>query len=280
MLFLDLAAVVAASDGSVSETEERHLRAQLEQSLHLSAPEGTRLAAHLRWLLAAPPGVVGLKKRLQHVPLEGRREIARFAVLVAGADARIGPEEVKVLQMIYTMLGIEPERVYSDLHELAGNSGVAPAQEPVTIKSRGSKSREFAVPRMPANAEKGRSEGDVALDMERVRRTLAQTAEVSSLLASIFSQPESEPPARLPDEPEACAVAGLDGAHSAFLRELARQGTWTREDLGALAEAHGLFPDGAIETLNEAAFERCDGPLLEEEDGIVVNEDTLKVMLA
>lgn len=281
-LLLHLAATVATADGGVSANEELHLREHLERSLRLSVPEATRLAAHLRWLLASAPGLAGLKKRIEQVSLEGRAGIARFAALVAGADGHVAPGEVKVLQRIYMMLGIEPERVYSDLHGLRSEPVAPPAREPVTIRSAGTTSREFAIPAGPKSADAKQPDGEVTLDMERVQRTIVQTAEVSSLLASIFSQSVSEPPAPAPVSAElvGSSIANLDQPHSAFLRDLAQRLAWTQNDLNALADKHGLFADGAVETLNDAAFELCDEPVLEVDDGIVVNTNALKVMLA
>jgi hypothetical protein len=40
----------------------------------------------------------------------------------------------------------------------------------------------------------------------------------------------------------------------------------------------GLLPDGALDLLNEAAFDHTDGPLWEGDDPITIDHDTAKDM--
>jgi len=47
----------------------------------------------------------------------------------------------------------------------------------------------------------------------------------------------------------------------------------------SLADGFQLLADGAFETLNEAAFELLDCPLLEGDDPIVVDLETLEGMM-
>ena len=44
----------------------------------------------------------------------------------------------------------------------------------------------------------------------------------------------------------------------------------------ALAAALGLMTDGALEHLNEAAFDHADGPLTEGDDPLEINPDILE----
>ena len=165
---LGLAALVASADGEVSEAEERHLEKHLETALHLEPAERVRLSAHLRWLLAAQPGLSGLRKRLGDVDEATRSAIARFATLVAGVDGQVDPAEVKTLQRIYRTLGIDEQRVFSDVHLLgeaitsppAGTGHGAPgAAGRAGIRcSRASATRRRERPRYAARA--GEARGD------------------------------------------------------------------------------------------------------------------------
>ena len=56
-------------------------------------------------------------------------------------------------------------------------------------------------------------------------------------------------------------LAGLDAAHSGLLRRLAAKTVWPRIEVERLAGELGLLPDGALEVINEAAFDRCGAPL-------------------
>ena len=128
--------------------------------------------------------------------------------------------------------------------------------------------------------------------MELVKKRLAQTREVSSLLAGIFTDeyPDESMPSvtetSTPQQPaehdidHTALMAGLDETHSKLLRALASSPSWTAEDFHAIVEDHGLMPSGAMETLNEAAFDACDEALLEGEDMIHLNDEVLQDMLS
>jgi hypothetical protein len=76
-------------------------------------------------------------------------------------------------------------------------------------------------------------------------------------------------------------VCGLDGAHTALLRQLREHPELGRVEFQELAAAHSLLPDGAIDALNEAALGLCDELVCEtDEDGIRISLDVLKEMLA
>lgn len=277
-LLLHLATVVATADGEVSIAEERHLQEHLESALHLGPGERTRLDAHFAWLLADPPGFAGLKKRLEVFTQEQRHGIASFMVAVAGADGRIDAEEVKILARIYELLGLEPESLYSDLHGLAAGSG--PATEPVTVREAGPSRPGFAVPAKPRTDPPDTGFG---LDMERVAELRRVSEETGRLLAELFQEAEAEAgdrPFVVSGDDVAGVVEGLDTGHSALLRALAASETWSRSDFEALSDFFGLLPAGALETLNEAAFERCDAPLLEGEDPYAVDLDVVQEMLS
>lgn len=255
-VLLHLAAALSAADGQVSVREERHLLAHLETALHLSAGERTRLKAHLRWLLADPPGLSGLKKRVAPLAPGQRRGIGQFLITVAGADGHIGAEELKLLARIYGLLGLEAQTVYSDVHALA-SAEAPPAVEPVTVR--------------PAEG--------IALDLRKVQAKLAETEQVSSLLEDIFRDEEAPAPPPV-EEGAAAPIAGLDSAHAALLRRLAEKDAWPRMEVERLAAELGLLPDGALEVINEAAFERCGAPLLEGDEMIEIDRQVLEEITA
>jgi uncharacterized tellurite resistance protein B-like protein len=273
-VLLHLAVALAAADGAVSAHEERHLLTLLENALHLPAAERTRLKAHLRWLLAAPPGLGGLKKRAEPLSESQRRGIGQFLITVAGADGHVGAEELKLLTKIYSLLGLDPQSVYSDVHALASAEA---ATEPVTVRPA---EPPAAFP-IPAAAAMPPADG-FALDLRKVQAKLAETEQVSSLLEGIFREEEApHPPAPspIPSQPPP-GIAGLDAAHSELLRRLAEKTAWPRIEIERLANALGLLPDGALEVLNEAAFERCGAPLLEGDEMIEIDPQILEEITA
>ncbi len=271
-VLLHLASAVAVADGVVSEHEIHHLEEHLVRSLRLSAEETARMNAHLRWLLEEQPGLGGLKKRMESLSDPQRSEIGRYLVTVAGADGHIGPDEVKTLTKLYTLLGLDPAKVYSHAHELA-TTAPGNVDEPITVVPAVTGSTGKAIPRMPDV-----SGTSFELDHKAVERKLAETAAVTSLLGSIFSEDESAP---LPQPPSAQSnIRNLDTAHSALFAAFQNKEFVPRAEIERVTSELGLMTDGAIEMLNEVAFDVCGEPLLDGDDPVIVNQAVWKEIRA
>jgi tellurite resistance protein len=264
-LSLHLAAVLAAADGPVNAAEEAHLLAYLESAAWLGADDRMRLRAHLRWLIARLPGPAGLKKRIEPLSPAERRSTSRFLIGVAAADGGVNPDEIRLLSKFYTLLGFDRRTVYSDVHAQAA-AGAA-AAEPVTLRPARAGRSGFAIPKAPSPGSR------LSLDARKISAKLAETETVSSLLDEIFTD-EGETPPR-----PAGTFARLDAAHSALLSQLAVRSVWDREEVERLADDLGLFPDGAMETLNEAAYDICGAPLLEGDQRIEIDGEILQEVL-
>jgi tellurite resistance protein len=275
-VLLHLAAIVAAADGEVSLAEERHLLEHVEVALRLAPADRTRLEARFRCLAADPPTFARARKGLEAVADKDRQALGAFLISLAGADGHLDPGEVKVLSKVYPLLGLEPQSVYADIHQLM-SSEPTPAEEPVTVRPA-ELPQGFAIPR-PAAVTPPRA---VELDLDKVKAKLAETERVSHLLAAIFVNEEAgpaSPPPALTTTNDEFAVCGLDGAHSALLLSLASSPNWERSRVERLADALGLLPDGALEVINEAAFGACGAPLLEGDELIEVDQEVLREML-
>jgi TerB-C domain len=112
-----------------------------------------------------------------------------------------------------------------------------------------------------------------ALNLELIQAKQLESAEATQLLQSVFvEEPISVPSAGAP--------LGLDSAHAAFLQTLGQQMIWSREDLIGVAQKLDLLLDGALELINEAAFDRCDEALTEGEDPLEVNLNVLQELLS
>jgi uncharacterized tellurite resistance protein B-like protein len=255
-LTLQLASAVAQADGVFHEREVAHLRAKIEGWAHLTLAERRRLHAHLQWLTTSPMSLTALKKKLEPLPTTARETLAAFMATLAQADGFVSPDEVKFLEKVYKALGIEPKRVFSDIHTASpGDAPVSPVQA----------------------GERG-----FHLDAERIAALQEDTVRVSALLSKIFAEEGDSTlaPVAPPLEPELDAEAdsplGLDEDHSALLRLLLSRPEWTRAELDDAAADLDLMLDGAMEQINEAAFEAFDEPLLEGENPISVNTQLLE----
>lgn len=275
---LRFAAAVAGADG-VAEGEARFLSDHVSAVLGLGAPERRRLTAHTAWLLSDPPGPAGLKKAAESLTPGQRADVGRFLVSVAGADGTVSRAEVQMLLKVFALLGLPAEAVYSQVHELGGPKPAGNAAEPVTVRAAGPQDPEFAIPGRPsAKTTPAAGVGGVQLDMARVEAQIAESARVSAVLAGIFRGDEEPPP--VPPAPAMTSVAGLDGPHSTMIARLSDLASVDRADWEAWCVELGILPDGAIDTLNEAAFDRVGDPLLTGDDPIHLDSDVYRSLLA
>lgn len=255
-LTLQLASVVAQADGIFHDREIAHLRAEVEAWSHLTLAERRRLHAHLQWLTASPMSLASLKKKLEPLPVAARETLAAFMAALAQADGLVSPEEVKFLEKVYKALGVESKRVFSDIHT-AGSGGAS------------------------VSIVRDEKQG-FRLDAGRIAALQEDTARVSALLSKIFVEEVDNAPALVTPahdsehEGKGNAPLGLDQDHSALLRLLLSRPDWTRAELEDAAADLDLMLDGALEQINEAAFDAFDEPLFEGEDPISVNTKLLE----
>lgn len=281
-LLLHLATVVSAADGEVSTEEEESLSQHLAAGLHLDASERRRLAAHLHSLLAQTPSLAGVKRRLEGLSPTQREGAGRFLVRVAWADGVVEPAEVKCLTKIFRLLELDPGKVHQWLHD-AQTGTAAPAPVPVRP---GAPTPGYAIPqpdaqREPQTATPAPAESvPAALDMEAIQAKLDETAAVSALLSGIFSDEDEEQVGHSVYVTEESDIAGLDAAHSTLLRRLGEKSEWNWEEYEELAESLGLMPSGALDQINDAAFEVCDLPLTDGEDPIAIDAEVFREVVA
>lgn len=274
---LHLAVAVSQADGDVADAEREHLLAHLETGLDLSDAERVRLRAHLHWLLVTGAGLTAVKRRLVGLSAGQRARIGAFLVTVAAADGVISAAEVTMLNRIYGLLELNPDDVYGALHAAAAPP--APAADPITVRPADPERTGYAI-RRPPPPETTQDAG-IRLDPAAVARKIAETAEVSSLLGSIFVEDDEPAPRPVPAMgPAVESVAGLDTPHSGLLRALVGKHRWTRGEFEELAAIWGVLPDGAIDAVNDAAYDTAGDPLLEGDDPIQINTDVLGEMLS
>lgn len=254
-LTLELASAVATADGEFSSKEEMHLREQVQSWTHLTPNHLRRLIAHLRLLTVAPASLSRLKKKLEPLDNVAKETLAAFMATVAQSDGTVAPNEVKMLEKVYKALGVDSTKVFSHLHQVATDT-------PVSATSSNGRAAEFK------------------LDHSRVAALQQDTEKVTALLSSIFTEefaPEApEPPAEAEPAAVSTTPLGLDEQHGSLTRLLLSRPQWTRTELLDAAEDLDLLLDGALEHINEAAFDQFDMPLTEGTDPIEVNTELLE----
>ncbi|WP_236180791.1 tellurite resistance TerB family protein [Pseudomonas sputi] len=267
---LDLASSVASADGDTSNEEVSLLAQHIDSWSHLSVAHRKRLKAHLQIQIQQPPTLASLKKKLDPLTVEAKRTIASFLAHLAQADGIVSPAEVKLLERVYKALQLDNQLLYSDLHGAASGASITPVK-PATSST----------PTEPGTQSAAVANQGFVLDHERIAELQRETAKVSALLAQVFTDDQVEEPEQAVETVESATeitadVAGLDLEHSAFLRLLISRAEWSRSELEAAASDMELMLDGALEQINDMAFERFDMPVTEGDDPIEINTDILE----
>jgi uncharacterized membrane protein YhaH (DUF805 family) len=227
----------------------------------ISDLDRSRLRAHALALLANPSKLKAATKRLCELPEEQRQAALNSAVRAVLADQRVTPSEVRFLEGLYKALGLPQDEIYSRLH--SGEVGLKPTGKSALPSSQG-------FDRQPTGAE---------IDYEKLARLKEETSAVSSMLASIFK--EDEAPAKDANKKPAAEVefAGLDSAHSSLLVRLT-EAPMESDAFEAICRDYKLLPSGAIETINDWAFDAIDDYAVEEGELICIQEQLIEPIKA
>ncbi|MEO1476490.1 MAG: tellurite resistance TerB C-terminal domain-containing protein, partial [Pseudomonadota bacterium] len=257
LIELALGSFVAHADGRIAEPERRALEDQVSAAA-LSDQECRRLRANLDWFLAVPPDMTLLRRKLKEVGQDSQAAMRAALVGAAHADGIIHSDEVASIEKIYKALGLDPALAYSDLH--AGEV----ADGPRTVRASQPGRPGEAIP----DLEKA---SGPKLDASRIAAIRSDTERVSSVLGQIFDVEEKKSGVSGPAYQS--QLAGLDPKHGALVLELVNREHWSETEFETICASHGLMASGALEVVNEWAFETYDEALLDEYDGYDVSSE-------
>ena len=177
---LRLGAMVSQIDSDRSNAEKSVLIGLIRDNRELSKIEKYSLLAFMHWCLITPQGTSGLKQQLSNVSDSIKAAISRILVTVAHADGKTDLKEVKQLEKLYTMLGLDKKLVTNDIHVLAASTG------PVTVGLR-DPDVSFTIPKKPAE----KAAKSFSLNEELIKIREEETRLVQGVLEGIFAeQPE------------------------------------------------------------------------------------------
>lgn len=254
-----LSACVALADGHASEDEATAVEAMIGSWQHLPEDSRVRLQAQYRLQVVQGVSLASVKSRFGALTPEGKMQMAQALSALATVDGDIAATEVKLLEQVYRALELAPQLLYSHLH-----GGNRPAFATGTAASPG----------LPSNAYN--------IDASRLAALRRETEQVSALLAGVFQDDEAPSPVQpslVPSgdtQPQEALLPGLDAELEQFLRQLLQRPTWTRHELEGMAAAMQIMLDGALEHINEAAFDLLGEPLTEGDDPIYVQQTILE----
>lgn len=259
-MVLRLGAMVATIDSHVDQAETNLLTQLIDHDTNLSPTEKQSLHAYLVWRLNTPSNITGLKARLETLGKTEKAAVSRILVGVAMADGKINPVEIKQLEKLYTLLGLDKALVTGDIHGMSSSkAGLRPSSSPSETT--------FSAPT------------SFQLDESILAIHESETKDVQSMLGSIFveDEPTSESDESTKGSTNTEEETGIDKQHYALFESLIRKDKWTREEVEALCRDLGLMVSGALETINDWSFDKVDAAVLEEDgEAIYVDQEIVE----
>jgi len=123
--------------------------------------------------------------------------------------------------------------------------------------------------------------GGLTLDPARLEQTRAETELVGALLEQVFI--DDAPPATHPSLPPTAsysgvpaALDGLDPRYSGLVQLIRDRDRIERSEFVELAHNQDVLPDGAIEAINDWAYQKFDKPLIDDDESIVIDRTLLR----
>ena len=277
---IELSSAVALADGRLEDAERTVIEHRVMSRADLGEDERRRLHAHFTRVTVEPPSPASLRKHVSLLPAGLRQDAGDLLLAVALADGSIDRAEVTRVNRYFDALGLDRPELDSR-PEAPGAEGLAP------MRTAGAPSPGYAIPQPPP--KENPAGAPVALDPELIRARLAETERAASFLAQIFTGEDTSsfpalgtpaaPQAPLPPQAESPGSPGLDAAHRSFLARLAQRPSWPRSEVDSVAAKLGLMPDGALEIVNEAAFDATGQPGVQGSDPVEINSDAAKEIL-
>ena len=250
-------AFVAHADGKVTESERKALQDKVNNIEFINKQERRRLTADLKWMLSVAPNLASLRRKLKEFGPEVIPAVRAALVFAAHADGVIQPQEVAAIEKIYKAMGLGVSLVYSDLHASDMHDGM------VTVRPAAPTASGESIPDESPT-------GGIQLDSERIASIHSDTERVSSVLGEIFSEANGTLHNKHAQE---ILVPGLEARHAAFVKEIVGKKHWAEGAFKELCDKYSFMTSGAIEDINEWAFESYGDALLDEHDGYEVNAD-------
>lgn len=269
-LAMRLGAMVATINGYVDKREVDTLLTLLNQDSQLTTIEKDSLNAYLLWQLNTPANMAGLKTILADLDAQYIGFISRFIITVALANGNIEPSQIKQIEKLYQALGLDKTLVTSDIHQLTTNKKVNTGinNAPQTKDNSGKNSHSFS------------------FDAELLALHESETAVAKAMLSRIFAvedEAEENGSSEIIDEAvtdqsntpiensdNESVLNGLDSSHSQLYQALISTEVWQREAVNELCESLNLMTNGAIETINDWAYDKVDAPVLDDDDDELV----------
>ena len=278
-LAMRLGAMVATINGYVDKREVDTLLTLLNKDSQLTAIEKDSLTAYLLWQLNTPANMAGLKTILADLDTQYIGFISRFIITVALANGDIETSQIKQIEKLYQALGLDKALVTRDIHQLTTNKkvniGINNALQTKDNSSKSSPSFSFDAELLALHERETAVAKAMLSKIFTVEDEENENDVKESELLKISSKTATEHQKAVtinsPGSGDVAIINGLDSSHSQLYQELISAEIWQREAVNELCESLNLMINGAIETINDWAYDKVDAPVLEDADEVVVD---------
>ena len=201
-----------------------------------------------------------MKARLESISNHEKSAVSHILVSVALADGKVEPSEIKQLEKLYSSLGLDKAMVSSDIHALTSKKSAHASADTTSVNAESLPNSKFYLNR----------------DLLKVHEK--ETEDVKAVLESIFVEENiiNEPEEIAADTPSTNRAARLDDSHTRFYEKLTAREQWSLEEVKAICKELNLMVDGAIEVINDWAFDNVDAPLIDDGDTVFIDLDVAK----
>lgn len=239
----------------------------------LSEYEHRRLNAYFKCLSKRKITASQIKNALAVIPKSKNEIIASFIVSIACDIDSVEKNKISFLENVYNELKIDRNKLYRKLHEYAARNAT-PAIEPILIKKSNiddsKKNSELSLMALKMKDEK------TTINQAVVKEISIETDKVSSMLKNIFNNSLSDDAENylIIEEnanSKSSSFSGLDSSHENFIKSLFLKKSWDHREFEILARKFNLMPNGALEVINDWAFDRFGEAFAEDSDNIEIN---------
>ena len=234
------------------------------------------LSAYALWCLINSNSNIKLSPKKGHFQVLANDEsTAEIIVNAAFSDNLFNKYRIEKADKVYGYLGVDRSGLSSLVHRLQTTG-------------------------QPSNNATQRT----GLDFEKLKQYESETIDSANILNTVFQEEDSAAvvghvPASTLDAKENAVeqpipstdssdegrpdpdtghliVGGLDSAHSSLYSQLIKKETWAIETVEDMCKELGLMLSGAIETINDWSFDAINEAVIEEDDEIVIDHDSVE----
>ena len=272
-MIVDIAVRCAlAADNAEQETRAR-IGATIADGIDADELERVRLDAYARVSTPSPGRQPRLLRAASQLSTQLRETAARASIVAVASGKRLPMQVVRQLEKLHKSLNLPTDELYRALHRAPTEEITSTASvDPMDVVFEAVR-RELESQPVPAASANG-----VAINHERLARAREATQAVSKILSEIFNEADvsdegsTEPSNRIVEKPpaESGLFEGLDSAHGALLSAILDAGTLPQSEFERLAKSMKLLASGAIDHVNEWAFDQFDEPVIEDGDVVFI----------